>query len=244
MCSAWRSILTVAIAVAVIATAGGPVFARTVTLGKETNNGSVRLNIGDTLLVRLPSNPSTGYSWFVGQNNPQVLRFAGQVTERGVGGTGAAGAQVLTFRAMSSGGVGLTLSYRKPSMLGVDAADRYRLLVTVGRGGGTARTVTIDESFSNGRVDVRYGDTLAVRLASNAGTGFRWSLAGGSPLVRFAGERTEPGAGARKSDVTRVLLYRVVETRRAKAGRLTFVYERPSQPGVGARRLTVLVVAN
>jgi len=236
MCSAWRSILTVAIAVAVVATAGGSVFARTVTLGKETNDGSVRLNIGDTLLVRLPSNPSTGYSWFVGQNNPQVLRFAGQVTERG--------AQVLTFRAVSSGGVGLTLSYRKPSMLGADAADRYRLLVTVGRAGGTARTVTIDESFNNGRAEVRSGDTLAVRLASNAGAGFRWSLAERSTLVRLIGERTEPGTGVRRSETTQVLFFRVGDVSRVKAGRLTFVYQRPSQPGVGARRFTVLVVAN
>ncbi len=236
--------MTVALAAAVIAAADATAFAKAIVVGKEANNGSVRLNVGDTLLVRLPSNPNTNYSWFVGQNNPQVLRFAGQVTERGIGGAGAAGAQVLTFRAVSSGGVGLTLSYRKPSMLGVDAADRYRLLVTVGRAGGTARTVTIDESFNNGRVEVRSGDTLAVCLASNTGAGFRWALAESSPLVRLIGERTEPGTGVRRSEITQVLLFRVGDVGRVKAARLTFVYQRPSQPGVGARRFTVLVVAN
>jgi predicted secreted protein len=244
MCSGWRSILTVAIAAAVIATANASVFARTVIVGKETNNGSIRLNVGDTLLVRLPVNPTSDYSWFVGQNNPQVLRFAGQVTDRRVGGAGATGAQILTFRAMSSGGVGLTLSYRKPSMLGVEAADRYRLLVTVGRAGETVRTVTIDESVNNGRVEVRSGDTLVVRLASNAGAGFRWALAESSPLVRLIGERTEPGTGVRRSEITQVLLFRVGDAGRVKAGRLTLVYQRPSQPGVGARRFSVLVVAN
>jgi len=239
----WRAlcavVVTAAVAAAVIAVAARPVSAKTYMVGREMNNGRIRLNIGDTLLVRLPATSDHNYSWFVGQNNPDVLRFLGHVTDRR---GGASGTQLLTFRAVSSGGVGLTLSYRKPSMLGVEAPERYHLAVMVGRTAGAARTVTVDESFNDGRVEVRRGDLLAVRLAS-ARPGFRWSLIEGNPLVRFAGEQTEPGTGARKSEVTQVLLFRVLDPARVKAGRLTFVYQKPTTPGVGARRFTVVVVA-
>lgn len=233
-----RAILGVVLTAAVIMAFARPASAKTYTVGREQNNGQVRLNIGDTLLVRLPATSDGSYSWFVGQNNPDVLRFLGHVTDRRGGGPGT---QLLTFRAVSSGGAGLTLSYRKPSMLGAEAPERYRLLVTVGRFAGAGRTVTVDESFNGGRVEVWRGDLLAVRLPARAG--FRWALAEGSPLVRSSGERTEPGAGARRSEVTQVLFFRVLNAGGGRSGRLTFVYQKTATPGAAAKRFTVVVIA-
>jgi predicted secreted protein len=230
-------VVTAAVTAAVLALAARPASAKTYTVGREQNKGQIRLNIGDTLLVRLPATSDVSYSWFVGQNNPDVLRFLGHVTDRR-GGT--PGTQLLTFRAVASGGVGLTLSYRKPAMLGAEAPERYRLLVTVGRVAGAGRTVTVDESFNGGRVEVWRGDLLAVRLP--ASPGYRWALAEGSPLVRPSGVRTEPGTGARRSEVTQVLFFRVLDAR-GKSGRLTFVYQKTATPGVAAKRFTVVVVA-
>jgi inhibitor of cysteine peptidase len=51
--------------------------------------GKVRLQLGDTLELRLPSNPTTGYMWYVEKGSTPLLRLAHQsqaeATEPGVG---------------------------------------------------------------------------------------------------------------------------------------------------------------
>jgi inhibitor of cysteine peptidase len=98
------------------ATAGSNAKAAPATTVTEQDNGrDIDLNAGDTLIVTLPSNPSTGYSWTVaGEPAPLKLQkstFHKKTADSKV--VGASGTSLLRFAATSSGIANLTLVYRR-----------------------------------------------------------------------------------------------------------------------------------
>ncbi len=85
---------------------------------EEPDSGSIiYLTQGDALSVRLPANPSTGFTWSVAANAPSVLapggdpRFEPPPTPR----PGAGGSQTVEFRVAGGGAAFLQLVYRRPS---------------------------------------------------------------------------------------------------------------------------------
>lgn len=80
------------------ATASSP---REVQLADADNGKTVRLARGGTVIVALQSNPSTGFSWYVGETAGPELALHGEPTFVPPGSTspvvGAAGTQVFTF---------------------------------------------------------------------------------------------------------------------------------------------------
>jgi len=72
-----------------------------VQLTDEDNGKTVRLARGGTMIVALESNPSTGFSWYVGETAGPELSLSGEPTFVPPGSTspvvGAAGTQVFTF---------------------------------------------------------------------------------------------------------------------------------------------------
>ena len=82
--------------------------------GTETKTAS--LTPGDTLVVILESNASTGYVWsLTTQPDPSVLASEGkQIQPPTTPIPGAAGHQVFTFSATASGTTEFTLSYAQP----------------------------------------------------------------------------------------------------------------------------------
>ena len=94
---------------------------KTVSVTDRDNNETIDLNVGDTLVVKLASNASTGYSWQMGQNNAKLLVTEGEPRyENSTSGLlGAQGTQVFTFKALAAGGDVLGLLYQKPNVRGV-----------------------------------------------------------------------------------------------------------------------------
>jgi len=87
---------------------------------------------GEVLQVRLPSTPSTGFSWAVSSNSPAVLRPAGEPKYDPPGGKGAAGAagtQTFEFRVVGGGGAFLELVYRRPFEKDAAPARRWAVFV-------------------------------------------------------------------------------------------------------------------
>jgi predicted secreted protein len=80
------------------ATASSP---NEVQLTDADNGKTVRLARGGTMIVALESNPSTGFSWYVGETAGPELSLSGEPTFVPPGSTspvvGAAGTQVFTF---------------------------------------------------------------------------------------------------------------------------------------------------
>lgn len=85
------------------------------TITEQDNGRDIDLNAGDILIVKLPSNPSTGYNWLVaGEPAPLKLQKSAFHNKASSAKTvGAAGITALQFTATSSGIANLTLVYRR-----------------------------------------------------------------------------------------------------------------------------------
>jgi inhibitor of cysteine peptidase len=81
----------------------------------DTNSGdSVALARNQQLVVRLPSNPTTGYRWALAQQSTPVLEPEGAPTyEKGAGAEGASGTETWRFAPTQAGEGTLRLGYRR-----------------------------------------------------------------------------------------------------------------------------------
>jgi inhibitor of cysteine peptidase len=91
---------------------------------------------GDTFPLRLSTNPSTGYSWSIGQQPDAkvVCLLQTSMVKAAVALTGAPQSQVWTFRAVSPGTTTLTLIYARPFDHGAAPAKTVTLTFTVAPG--------------------------------------------------------------------------------------------------------------
>jgi inhibitor of cysteine peptidase len=89
-----------------------------IQLSESDAGRQIVLAKGGKLLVALPSNPSTGFSWAVSRPMPSVLRQEGEPRFVPAGSTlpvvGAGGTEVFTFTAVQTGTSNLELEYRRP----------------------------------------------------------------------------------------------------------------------------------
>jgi predicted secreted protein len=104
---------------------------RGILLEAPDSGSNIFLAQGEVLQVKLPSTPSTGFSWAVVSNSPTVLRPAGEpkYDPPGKGAVGAAGTQTFEFRVVGGGGSFLELVYRRPSDKDAAPARRWGVFV-------------------------------------------------------------------------------------------------------------------
>ncbi len=102
-------------------------------VGPEDHGQTVTLQVGQTLEVRLPANPTTGYEWQVREVDDAVLQtlgepqFVAEDSER----LGAGGVQVWRFQAQAVGTTTLDMVYVRPWETDTPPAERFYLTVTV-----------------------------------------------------------------------------------------------------------------
>ncbi|MFH2040319.1 MAG: protease inhibitor I42 family protein [Chloroflexota bacterium] len=78
----------------------------------DDNNHTVSLNIGDTMVVNIPTIPSEGWDWVVQDIDSGILSQVGEsIYKTEIGGNDAGGIVTLTFKAISPGTSILTLIY-------------------------------------------------------------------------------------------------------------------------------------
>jgi len=105
----------------------------TVTLTDQDNGKDVDLTTGATLIVKLKSNPSTGYAWTV-SGDPSPLRLEKTTyvkNSKSSKAVGAPGTQVLRFGVSSSGMATLTVVYRRSWEYNVPPAKTFSVRVNV-----------------------------------------------------------------------------------------------------------------
>jgi len=85
-----------------------------VRISAENNGGQVILKIGQTLILSLASNPSTGYTWEVVEIDEAILRqtYRGYKSDRPLPGAG--GQDVWHFATQAEGRTTLSLRYWQP----------------------------------------------------------------------------------------------------------------------------------
>lgn len=123
--STWAAVL----ALAVVATAN----AEPPAIVTEADSGHlVALRIGQELVLRLKSSPSTGYGWVQADANAPVLVALGKPAYK-TGGPlpGASGVESWKFKATVRGAQTLKLEYRRPWEKNTPPANTIVFRVTV-----------------------------------------------------------------------------------------------------------------
>jgi len=89
-------------------------FAATKVFTDADKGSDIQIKVGDTLEVRLTSNPSTGYMWYVHPKSTILLKLTGQTqTEATEPGVGRPILQVFTFQPKRAGDGILLLRYAR-----------------------------------------------------------------------------------------------------------------------------------
>ena len=102
------------------------------TLGDRDNGREISVAKGDTLIIKLGSQPGTGYGWRIAKNDVKLLKFLGESAESPDNGReGGTELQVFRFKAQSSGSNLLELHYARPWEKGVAPLKTYCLKVRI-----------------------------------------------------------------------------------------------------------------
>lgn len=129
-------LFAVAIAAEVPQTASSGATAKTansaVTVTDQDNGKDIDLTSTQTLIVKLASNPSTGYRWtVVGEPSPLKLQKDSYRKSTKSSAMGAPGVQVFQFGASGSGMANLTLNYHRSFEYNQPPAKTFTLRVNV-----------------------------------------------------------------------------------------------------------------
>lgn len=104
--------------------------------GAPKVDGQIEITRGQSLVVTLEANPTTGYHWTVAEMDPNILRQEGdailQLSDAGKGNLlGAGGTEALHFEATGAGKTNLKLIYHRPWETNVPPLKTYVVQVTV-----------------------------------------------------------------------------------------------------------------
>jgi inhibitor of cysteine peptidase len=102
------------------------------TLDEDDNGSTQQVDAGDTLVVELEGNPTTGYTWYVASIDEAVLRQVGEADfDPDSDAEGASGTVTLRFEAMNPGTSPLELVYRRGDESNDAATERWQITVEV-----------------------------------------------------------------------------------------------------------------
>lgn len=97
------------------------------------NNGQVDLKVGDSIVVELDGNPSTGYTWTAKDLDTSMFQQVGdpEFKSGNPGLIGSGGSLTLTFKTLKAGTTALTLVYHRPWETDVKPQDTFTVSVVV-----------------------------------------------------------------------------------------------------------------
>ena len=103
-------------------------------IGVENNGSTVTLEVGQTLILTLESNPTTGYSWELAEFDEAVLKLVSYdyvPDEHPPGMVGVGGKDIWYFQAQSQGSTTLHLEYVYSWEEGVEPVKTFTVQVVV-----------------------------------------------------------------------------------------------------------------
>lgn len=150
---------------------------------EESNSGdTIHVLPGETIRVKLRSNPSTGFSWELGPIEDGVFEVESKFEadphreyEAGYGGC-----EIWKFKAEQSCETEISLIYARPWEDDKPAAKTFKLHVVIG---AAAPRIAAGDKFDlaeadNGKnIEVHTGDIIRITLESNITTGYSWKNA-------------------------------------------------------------------
>jgi inhibitor of cysteine peptidase len=94
----------------------------------------LELNNGQTLMINLPSNPTTGFRWMVVKDASRVLQSMGPevyTNPEDAGMVGSGGKSTWRFKAYQAGQDELLIQYQRPWEQGVAPAKTFACVIQV-----------------------------------------------------------------------------------------------------------------
>ena len=101
---------------------------KSITVDLSYSGKQVEMSIGDSLVVTLPSDASTGLSWSAWVSDETILQ---QIEHQYIGQVGAGGEEIWTFKAIMEGTVTIEMEYRPPQEEDAEPAQTFDLAVNV-----------------------------------------------------------------------------------------------------------------
>ncbi|MEV6324171.1 protease inhibitor I42 family protein [Nocardia sp. NPDC051787] len=138
-----KSLLVLLLGLAVAGCGGNDVSGETtsesanpvVRAGAADNGQERRLRVGQRLMVALPSNPSTGYSWSIAEVDAAVAKQDGEADFEPDPAVpvapGAGGTSVWSFVGAAAGVTALRMEYTRPWEHGLTPAETFSLTIKV-----------------------------------------------------------------------------------------------------------------
>lgn len=103
-----------------------------VKLTAADNGSEIELKKGQTLVITLEANPTTGYTWEIAELGEQVLRQVGEIEfEPESELIGAGGGQIIRFETVNAGRATLKLVYHRPWETDVEPLKTFSIQVVV-----------------------------------------------------------------------------------------------------------------
>mgnify|MGYP000048467396 CR=1 FL=1 len=112
-----KIIVSISLAVLITALILGGCQAADNTLTEKNNGNSINLKAGDTVVIKLESNPTTGYSWILDEKTDTSIvsaadsEYVQSVKDEEL--VGAGGHEIFTFKAISKGKTSIVLNYER-----------------------------------------------------------------------------------------------------------------------------------
>ncbi len=105
------------------------------TLTREDNDKTIEVQVGDSIVVRLPENPTTGFTWAIDKASDDVPPLeTSEYSPAADAGVGGGGQRSLTFKAIRAGTVRLQLKLWREWEGDKSIADRFTATIRVIRG--------------------------------------------------------------------------------------------------------------
>lgn len=151
---------------------------KTVNAVAADNGSTKELQVGDTLILTLDSNATTGYTWVIDPAVDATLmtvkdEYIAPVTPPNM--VGAPGQQKFTFNALKAGTVELKMVY-KQNWEGGQKGQSFTMTINITDSGNPpVKEVTMADSGKT--INIKVGERIVVALESNPSTGYGWYLA-------------------------------------------------------------------
>ena len=191
-----KSVILLTAAVAVVAaillvacsrskneTPSNPSSGKFVDVDDTNNGGTIHVLPGETIRVKLRSNPSTGYSWALGPIEDGMFETSGEsefeANPHREGEAGYGGCEIWTFKAEQSGETEIPLFYAR-SWEDTEPAKTFKLHVVIGAVSpqlAAGDEFHLTEQDNGKKIEVHPGDVIRITLESNITTGYSWENA-------------------------------------------------------------------
>lgn len=105
------------------------------TLTEKNNGDSINLKINDNLEIKLESNPTTGYSWFLSDKvDSTIVSVTDPVfieSKKDKELVGAGGYEIFTIKGVSKGKTSIILNYQRPWEEEVEPIETFEITISV-----------------------------------------------------------------------------------------------------------------